>query len=150
MISFLNEDYANVCPFPLPALQCVWLLFEFQGWERTYACFLSLPFRISLKSNVCHLSNKGCFTDRLWYRRILTYLIPLRILKGHLPSEELLDRFPVLRDLFIPFISAIQKGDLAAFDGALESHERRLVELSLWLIVEKTRELCMRGLFRRV
>ncbi|KAF8632316.1 hypothetical protein AX15_001939 [Amanita polypyramis BW_CC] len=82
--------------------------------------------------------------------RILTYLIPLRILKGHLPSEELLNRFPILRNIFTPFISAIRKGDLAAFDKALESNERRLVELSLWLIVEKTRELCMRGLFRRV
>ncbi|KAK2465939.1 hypothetical protein APHAL10511_001580 [Amanita phalloides] len=92
----------------------------------------------------CHI---GSHANQM---RILTYLVPLRILKGHLPSEELLSRFPLLRELFTPFITAIRKGDLAAFDSALESQERRLVELNLWLTLEKARELCMRGLFRRV
>ncbi|KAF8345580.1 hypothetical protein F5887DRAFT_168384 [Amanita rubescens] len=92
----------------------------------------------------CHIGSQSNQT------RILTYLIPLRILKGHLPSEELLNRFPILRDLFIPFIDAIRKGDIAEFDRMLESRERRLVELNLWLTLEKARELCMRGLFRRV
>lgn len=90
------------------------------------------------------------FANRVCRRRILTYLIPLRILKGHLPSEELLNRFPILRDLFIPFIDAIRRGDIAEFDRMLESRERRLVELNLWLTLEKARELCMRGLFRRM
>lgn len=83
-------------------------------------------------------------------KRILTYLIPLRILKGHLPAEELLQRFPALKELLSPFISAIRQGDIAAFDRTLENNERRLVELNLWLTLEKARELCMRGLFRRV
>ncbi|PFH50136.1 hypothetical protein AMATHDRAFT_75767 [Amanita thiersii Skay4041] len=83
-------------------------------------------------------------------QRTLAYLIPLRMLKGHLPSEDLLKRFPVLQDLFSPFISAIRKGDIAAFDRALESRERRLLELNLWLTLEKARDVCMRGLFRRV
>jgi hypothetical protein len=83
-------------------------------------------------------------------RRILAYLIPLRILKGYLPSSELLDRFPLLKDLFSPFIAAIRKGDLKAYDSALEQWEMRLLELNLWLSLEKARELCMRGLFRRV
>ena len=61
-----------------------------------------------------------------------------------------MERFPVLVDLFMPFISAIRKGDIAGFDRTLESRERRLVELNLWLTLEKARELCMRGLFRRV
>ncbi|GLB34162.1 putative PCI domain contatining protein [Lyophyllum shimeji] len=82
--------------------------------------------------------------------RILTYLIPLRILKGHLPSEELMRRFPILDELYAPFIAAIRVGDIATYDRALESRERRLVELNLWLTLEKARELCLRGLFRRV
>lgn len=82
--------------------------------------------------------------------RILTYLLPLRILKGHLPSAELMQRFPVLQELFAPFISAIRLGDIAAYDRALEKWERRLLELNLWLTLEKARELCLRGLFRRV
>jgi len=82
--------------------------------------------------------------------RILTYLLPLRILKGHLPSDELMQRFPVLHEIYSPFISAIRHGDIAAFDRALEERERRLVDLNLWLTLEKAREICMRGLFRRV
>ncbi|KAG6910800.1 hypothetical protein DXG01_007689 [Tephrocybe rancida] len=83
-------------------------------------------------------------------QRILTYLIALRILKGHLPSAELMHRFPVLNELYAPFIEAIRVGDVAGYDRALERSERRLVDLSLWLTLEKARELCVRGLFRRV
>ena len=83
-------------------------------------------------------------------RRILTYLLPLRILRGHLPSSELIQRFPVLNELYAPFIATLRKGDLSGYDTALEKWERRLVELNLWLTLEKARELCLRGLFRRV
>jgi len=82
--------------------------------------------------------------------RILTYLIPLRILRGHLPSSDLLGRFPVLDELYAPFISAIRKGDIQGFDTALDKCERRLVDLNIWLTIEKAREICIRGLFRRV
>ena len=84
------------------------------------------------------------------YRRILTYLIPLRILRGHLPTTDLLKRFPVLDELYSPFISAIRKGDIQGFDAALDKSERRLVDLNIWLTLEKAREICIRGLFRRV
>ncbi|KAJ3568766.1 hypothetical protein NP233_g5498 [Leucocoprinus birnbaumii] len=81
--------------------------------------------------------------------RILAYLIPLRIIKGHLPSDELMNRFPVLKDLYHPFISSIKTGDLAAFDRALDKLEHQLLELNLWFALEKAREICMRSLFRR-
>ena len=83
-------------------------------------------------------------------RRILTYLIPLRLFRGHLPSRELLERFPVLDDLYSPFIAAIRKGDIRSYDATLDQYERRLVDLNLYLTLEKARELCIRGLFRRV
>jgi len=61
-----------------------------------------------------------------------------------------MNRFPVLQELYSPFISAIRVGDLSAYDKALDSQERRLVDLSIWLVLEKARELCLRGLFRKV
>ncbi|KAI9064811.1 hypothetical protein FKP32DRAFT_1610940 [Trametes sanguinea] len=82
--------------------------------------------------------------------RILTYLIPLRMFRGHLPSRELLQRFPVLDDLYTPFIKAIRTGDIKSYDEALDRFEKRLVDLNLYLTIEKARELCIRGLFRRV
>ncbi|TFK55408.1 hypothetical protein OE88DRAFT_1672014, partial [Heliocybe sulcata] len=82
--------------------------------------------------------------------RISTYLIPLRILKGHLPSKDLMGRFPSLDALYAPFIQAIRTGDIKSYDEALDKWERRLTELNLYLNLEKARELCIRGLFRRV
>jgi hypothetical protein len=61
-----------------------------------------------------------------------------------------MQRFPVLQELFAPFIFAIRVGDIAVYDRALEKWERRLLELNLWLTLEKARELCLRSLFRRV
>ena len=57
-------------------------------------------------------------------------------------------RFPVLDEIFAPFIAAIKFGDLKAYDQALEKWETRLLELNLWLSLEKARELCLRSLFR--
>ncbi|KIK73908.1 hypothetical protein PAXRUDRAFT_836126, partial [Paxillus rubicundulus Ve08.2h10] len=82
--------------------------------------------------------------------RILTCLIPLRILRGHLPSKVVMERFPALDELFSPFIAAIRTGDIATYDAALDRWECRLVELNVWITIEKARELCIRGLFRRV
>ncbi|TRM67840.1 hypothetical protein BD626DRAFT_545149 [Schizophyllum amplum] len=81
--------------------------------------------------------------------RILAYLIPLRVLKGHLPSKGLLARFPILEALYTPFVESIRKGDIATFDSALEANEQRLLALNLFLTVERSRELCMRSLFRK-
>lgn len=61
-----------------------------------------------------------------------------------------MNRFPVIQEVFAPFISAIRFGDIAAFDNAMEKWEGKLVDLNLWLTLEKARELCLRGLFRRV
>ncbi|KAF5371160.1 hypothetical protein D9758_004120 [Tetrapyrgos nigripes] len=124
MLSFLNEDYAKVEVLP--------------------------PIRLNAEQELtiafyhCHI---GAQANQ---ERILTYLLPLRLLKGHLPSDELLARFPVIRELFWPFISAIRNGEVSAFDRALETWEKKLLELNLWLTLEKAREICMRGLFRKV
>jgi COP9 signalosome complex subunit 12 len=61
-----------------------------------------------------------------------------------------MQRFPILDELYSPFIAAIRTGDIAGYDAALNQWEHRLVELNLWLTLERARELCIRGLFRRV
>jgi COP9 signalosome complex subunit 12 len=83
-------------------------------------------------------------------RRILAYLIPLRMLKGNLPSALLLSRFPNISAIYTPFINAIRAGDVQGYDRALEENELKLLDLNLWVSVEKARELCLRGLFRKV
>ncbi|KAG9030370.1 COP9 signalosome (CSN) subunit [Tulasnella sp. JGI-2019a] len=81
---------------------------------------------------------------------ILNYLIPIRLSRGQFPSPQLLHLYPRLRELYTPFISALRAGDVKAYDAALEWAEVRLVDMGVWLAVEKAREICMRCLFRRV
>lgn len=82
--------------------------------------------------------------------RILLYLIPLRMLKGHLPASELLLRFPDIDEVFTPLVWAIRAGDLKAYDQVLEEGKLRFLPLGLWLVVQRSRDLCLRSLFRKV
>ncbi|KAL0950086.1 hypothetical protein HGRIS_010087 [Hohenbuehelia grisea] len=99
---------------------------------------------LTLAFNACHNEARSNI------ERILTYLLPLRIFKGQLPSSELLELFPVLHELYSPFVDAIRKGDISSYDAAMAKWEHRLLELNLWLTLEKARDICLRGLFRRV
>lgn len=81
---------------------------------------------------------------------ILTYLVPLRLCRGALPSEVLFTRFPRLGELYSAFVTAIKNGDLRAYDEALTWAERRLTDMGTYLTVEKAREICVRELLRKV
>ena len=76
--------------------------------------------------------------------------MPLRLLRGQLPSKLVLTRYPGLLSLYTPFISAVRIGDLNSYDIALNAAEGRLFRLGIWYIWEKVRDICLRGLFRRV
>ncbi|RSH92177.1 COP9 signalosome (CSN) subunit [Saitozyma podzolica] len=80
---------------------------------------------------------------------ILTYLIPLRLLRGLFPSRALLARYPRLDETFTPFIESIKSGDVREYDERLEWAQPRLVGMSVYLVVERAREGCLRGLFKK-
>ena len=84
------------------------------------------------------------------HRLILKHLIPLRMLNGDLPSSTLIDRFPRLHELYQPFVQALKTGNVKHFDEALVRGERRLVESGTYGVVERVREICLRGLFNKV
>jgi hypothetical protein len=89
--------------------------------------------------------------DTCHYRRILTWLVPIRLLlKGSRPSSVLLERYPAIDGLYGPFIRAIMQGDVVAFDEALQVLESRLVQLNVWIIVLRMREIALRGVFKKV
>ncbi|PVG00514.1 hypothetical protein CPB86DRAFT_871814 [Serendipita vermifera] len=81
--------------------------------------------------------------------RILTFLIPLRMMKGTFPSAALLARFEALEGLYGPFLKAIRTGDVVAFDQALTDLEARLVQLNVWLIIVKVREVVISRVFKK-
>jgi hypothetical protein len=80
---------------------------------------------------------------------ILTYLIPLRLVKARFPSPSLLALFPRLQEVYTPFIAAIKSGNVQEYDERLEWAQPRLVSMSVYLTVEKARESCLRTLFKK-
>lgn len=85
---------------------------------------------------------------------ILRALLPVQmILKGRLPSSELLMRFPRLQALYEPFIKAIApRPSLERFATSLEDPklERALVVQGAYLAVEAFRPILLREVVRRL
>ncbi|KAI8629684.1 PCI domain-containing protein [Xylariaceae sp. FL1651] len=83
--------------------------------------------------------------------RVLTYLIPCRLLTTHtLPSAQLLQPFPRLQKLFMPVARAIKKADLRAFDIALRDGEDEFIKRRIYLTLERGRDIALRNLLRKV
>lgn len=84
-------------------------------------------------------------------RRILTYLIPCRLLTSHvLPTKKLLEPYPRLQELFLPLARCIRSGDLHNFDKALQSGEDQFVKRRIYLTLERGRDIALRNLLRKV
>ncbi|ORY57154.1 uncharacterized protein BCR38DRAFT_449778 [Pseudomassariella vexata] len=82
---------------------------------------------------------------------ILTYLIPCHLLRTNtLPSAKLLEPYPRLQELFGPLAEAIKKGNLRAFDQALQQGEDEFVKRRIYLTLERGRDICLRNLLRKV
>lgn len=83
-------------------------------------------------------------------RRILSYLIPIKLLRGILPSQRLLDNYPALSALYQPLVKAYRIGDLKGYDDALSANRAALIAKGTFLIMERAREGCLRTLFKQV
>ncbi|KAI6369979.1 COP9 signalosome complex subunit 8 [Pyricularia grisea] len=82
---------------------------------------------------------------------ILTYLIPCRLLTAQtLPSPALLEPYPSLQRLFLPLSRCIKKGELHAFDLALQAGEEDFVKRRIYLTLERGRDIALRNLLRKV
>ncbi|KAJ3333503.1 COP9 signalosome (CSN) subunit [Gonapodya sp. JEL0774] len=81
---------------------------------------------------------------------ILTYLIPVRILRGTVPSPALFRRYPSLRNLYADLVDAVRKGDVRTFDRVMEEKEEQLVRWQVYQVVEKIKVLCLRNLLKKV
>ena len=82
---------------------------------------------------------------------ILIYLIPTRLLTSRkLPSRALLDQHPGLVQLFQPLVDSIRRGNLSAFNAALENGEDQFVNRRVYLTLERGRDIILRNVFRKV
>jgi hypothetical protein len=82
---------------------------------------------------------------------ILTYLIPCRLITQHaIPSATLLAQAPGLARLIGPLVSCIKRGDLTGFDKALANGEPEFVKRRIFLTLERSRDIALRNLLRKV
>ncbi|KAK0384207.1 hypothetical protein NLU13_8295 [Sarocladium strictum] len=83
--------------------------------------------------------------------RILTYLIPCRLLTAHvLPTQAFLEPFPRLQRLFLPLARSVRNGDLRGFDQAVLNGEDFFVKRRIYLTLERSRDIALRNLLRKV
>ncbi|KAM7200420.1 COP9 signalosome complex subunit 12 [Rhypophila sp. PSN 637] len=95
--------------------------------------------------NLCH---KDAMRNK---ELILTYLIPCHLLTTHtLPSQKLLEPYPKLQKMFTPLSQCIKRGELHAFDLALQDGEEEFVKRRIYLTLERGRDIALRNLCRKV
>ncbi|CBQ73877.1 related to CSN12-COP9 signalosome (CSN) subunit [Sporisorium reilianum SRZ2] len=82
---------------------------------------------------------------------ILTYLVPVKLLKGSLPHPALLDSDVGEKlHVYTPFIAAVRTGDIRTFDTALHTHEATLVKRGTFIAIERARDVALRTLLKRI
>ncbi|SPO32611.1 probable Protein CSN12 homolog [Ustilago trichophora] len=84
---------------------------------------------------------------------ILTYLIPVKLLKGFLPHPALLTAIGGGKLIaYTPFITALRQGDVKSFDTLLTQSniESWLVKKGTFIAMERVREATLRTLLKRI
>ncbi|KAI8053416.1 PCI-domain-containing protein [Syncephalis plumigaleata] len=81
--------------------------------------------------------------------RILKFLIPVRLLRGILPSDKLLARYKSISLTYQPFVDAIRKGDVKQYDVLLLDREQLLARMGTYLTLERARYIAVRTLLRK-
>ncbi|KAG1461266.1 hypothetical protein G6F56_005764 [Rhizopus delemar] len=81
---------------------------------------------------------------------ILQTLLPIKLMKGVLPTQILLSAFPGARKIYSGLAMAVKKGDVKSFNVALSSSESILIKQRTYFAVEKAESITVRQLFRKV
>ena len=81
-------------------------------------------------------------------RRILIYLIPVKILIGYLPKEKLLKKYNLPE--FIDIVRGVKTGNIRKLRDAFIRHERFFIGAGIYLILEKLQAIALRNLFKKI
>ena len=83
-------------------------------------------------------------------RRILRYLVPVKLLRGRLPKAQLLAAAGPELALYGDVAGALRRGDVRALNAALEAGLATLVRQGTYLLLEKLRSGVYRQLLKKV
>ena len=81
--------------------------------------------------------------------RAAFFLVPVRLLRGALPSPRLLDACG-LADAYGPLVAAVRAGDVGGLDALLASRQWDHVRAGTYLLLEKLRPAAARRLLKKV
>uniref|UniRef100_A0A0A9X2V1 PCI domain-containing protein 2 homolog n=1 Tax=Lygus hesperus TaxID=30085 RepID=A0A0A9X2V1_LYGHE len=90
----------------------------------------------------CH---KDCKRNK---RRILIYLVPLRIFLGFLPKKSALEKYDLLQLWEVS--QAVRHGNAKSLSNAIETHQEFFIKSGIYLILERLRIVTYRNLFKKV
>ncbi|KAJ2951987.1 hypothetical protein O0L34_g4250 [Tuta absoluta] len=92
---------------------------------------------------------ENCHRDSIKNKTlILTYLVPVKMLLGFMPSKKLLQKYDLMQ--FWDLVTAVKNGDLKGIDAVMEEHEGFFIRAAIYLIVEKLKIVAYRNLFKKV
>uniref|UniRef100_A0AAX7VAV0 PCI domain-containing protein 2 n=1 Tax=Astatotilapia calliptera TaxID=8154 RepID=A0AAX7VAV0_ASTCA len=81
-------------------------------------------------------------------RMILIYLLPVKMLLGHMPTHQLLRKYDLMQ--FSDVTKAVSEGNLLLLNEALSKHETFFIRCGIFLILEKLKIITYRNLFKKV
>jgi len=81
-------------------------------------------------------------------RKILTYLIPVKMFLGFLPTQEALRKYDLVE--FWDVSSSLKDGNIYKFKTALQKSEAKFIKAGVYLILEKLHMTLYRNLFKKV
>eukprot|EP00584_Thalassiosira_punctigera_P026439 CAMPEP_0172577488 /NCGR_PEP_ID=MMETSP1067-20121228/138258_1 /TAXON_ID=265564 ORGANISM="Thalassiosira punctigera, Strain Tpunct2005C2" /NCGR_SAMPLE_ID=MMETSP1067 /ASSEMBLY_ACC=CAM_ASM_000444 /LENGTH=412 /DNA_ID=CAMNT_0013370175 /DNA_START=1078 /DNA_END=2316 /DNA_ORIENTATION=- len=81
-------------------------------------------------------------------KRILNYLVPVKLLRGRLPTSKLLEKYSLHE--FVPLSNGMRTGNLMEFSEGLMKNQDLFIRRGTYLLLEKCKMICYRNLFKRV
>ncbi|KAL9190997.1 hypothetical protein ACHAXT_000703 [Thalassiosira profunda] len=81
-------------------------------------------------------------------KRILNYLVPVKLLRGRLPTGKLLEKYSLHE--FVPLMNGMRTGNLMEFSDGLMKNQDLFIRRGTYLLLEKCKMICYRNLFKRV
>lgn len=104
--------------------------------------FKSAEEFLTFSFNRCHKAS------RKNKRLILIYLLPVKMLLGHMPKVQLLRKYDLMQ--FAEVASAVSSGNLLQLNEALERNEVFFIKCGIYLILEKLKIITYRNLFKKI
>ena len=81
-------------------------------------------------------------------RRILIYLIPVKVSLGNMPKLELLRKYNLSE--FEGIVTSVKHGDIRTLNATIEKYSSFFIEEGIYLVLEKLKVIALRNLFKKI